>query len=374
MPKVSIIIPTYNVEQYLVQCMESVTRQTLKDIEIVCVNDGSTDRSLEILKRYEKKDRRVIIVDQKNGGYGKAMNAGIDRATGEYIGIVEPDDYVSLDMYEDLYKKASDYDLDMVKADFFRFTTADNGNENFVYFHLSKEPSDYNKVFHPCEEPYALNFVMNTWSGIYRRSFLVENNIRHHETPGASFQDNGFFFQTFLFAKRAMILDRPYYRNRRDNPNSSVHSAEKVYCVNQEYDYIREILMEKPELWKRFKYMYWKKRFTNYLSTISRIGDEYKREYVHYISRELNRAREAGLIRRQKYDNDQWTKIQLLMRDPDSYVNPAGGSGGKAGSDSDSRRLQDILNSRSYKLGFALTSLPRRVKEGIKNRRNGKKK
>ena len=366
MPKVSIIIPTYNVQQYLAQCMESVVRQTLKDIEIVCVNDGSTDGSLEILRKYEKKDKRVVVVDQPNGGYGKAMNAGLDHATGEYIGIVEPDDYVSLDMYEDLYKKAVDYNLDFVKADFFRFTTDEKtGNENFVYFRLSDNPKDYNRVFDPSETPYALNYVMNTWSGIYRRRFLVENGIRHHETPGASFQDNGFFFQTFVFGKRAMILNKPYYRNRRDNPNSSVHNPEKVYCINQEYDYIREILMEKPDLWNRFKYMYWKKRFTNYLSTIRRIGKEYKREYVHFISKELNRAKDAGLIRRQDYSDDHWMKMQLLLKDPDGFV---GGFKEQVSmlSDSDNRRLQDILNSHSYKLGFFLTAIPRRMKNFVK--------
>lgn len=77
-------------------------------------------------------------------------------------------------------------------------------------------------------------FIMNTWSGIYRRDFLEQYKIRHHETPGASFQDNGFWFQTFIYAKRAMILDTPYYMNRRDNPNSSVNNREKVYCINQE--------------------------------------------------------------------------------------------------------------------------------------------
>ena len=103
MAKVSIIVPTYNVEQYLPECMESIVGQTLKDLEIICVNDGSTDSSLDILKKYAAADDRIIIIDKKNEGYGRAMNDGLDRATGEYVGIVEPDDYVDLHMYEDLY-------------------------------------------------------------------------------------------------------------------------------------------------------------------------------------------------------------------------------------------------------------------------------
>ena len=118
MAKVSIIIPTYNVEEYLEECMDSVVRQTLQDIEIICINDGSTDGSLEILKRYAQNDKRIIIVDKENGGYGIGMNIGLDKATGEYIGIVEPDDFVPLNMYEDLYNIAEKENLDFVKADF----------------------------------------------------------------------------------------------------------------------------------------------------------------------------------------------------------------------------------------------------------------
>ena len=106
MPKVSIVIPTYNVEQYLKECLDSVINQTLKDIEIICVDDGSTDNSGKILDEYAAKDSRIKVIHKENGGYGKAMNVGIDNATGEYIGIVEPDDYIEFDMYETLYINA----------------------------------------------------------------------------------------------------------------------------------------------------------------------------------------------------------------------------------------------------------------------------
>ncbi len=187
--KVSIIIPTYNVEEYLEECLDSVCRQTLKDIEILCVNDGSTDGSLEIIKRYAAKDERIVVLDGPNGGYGKAMNRGLDAATGEYIGIVEPDDFIALTMYEDLAKLADENALDFVKADFYRFTRRSNGDMSLKYNHLDKTGEWYNKVFDASVTPQALHFIMNTWSGIYRREFLESHGIRHHETPGASFQD-----------------------------------------------------------------------------------------------------------------------------------------------------------------------------------------
>ena len=322
MPKVSVLVPTYNVEMYLDQCMESLQRQTLKDMEFICINDGSKDSSLEILKRYAEHDNRIVIIDKENGGYGKAMNIGLERATGEYIGILEPDDFVPLHMYEDLYNVASENDLDFVKADFFRFTTNEkNGDMQLTYNHLDKTNTYYNQVLNPSEMPVLTTFIMNTWSGIYRRSFIEKHHIRHNETPGASFQDNGFFWQTFIYAKRAMFLDKPYYLNRRDNPNSSVNSKEKVYCMNVEYDYIRDLFMkeENKELWERFKYYYNVKRYHNYMFTIKRIGDEFKREYIERISAEFRRSRDLGELDFNLFTKLEQEKIAFLIKHPGDF-------------------------------------------------------
>lgn len=319
MAKVSIIIPVYNVEKYLSECMESVTGQTLKDIEIICVNDGSADGSAEILKSFGAQDKRIKLIDEENGGYGHAVNEGIKAASGEYIGIVEPDDYIAPDMYEELYRAAKEYALDFVKADFYRFTANEGGEREFAYNHLSPNPADYHKVFNPGRQPEALRFIMNTWSGIYRRDFLEKYGIRHHETPGASFQDNGFWIQTFVYGERAMLIDKPYYRNRRDNPDSSVNSREKVYCINIEYDYIRGLLIKNPVVWERFKYMYWFKKYHNYMGTLWRIGEEYRREYVLRFSEELKRGMALGEIKRDVFSDSAWSHIEGMTEDAQQY-------------------------------------------------------
>ena len=96
--KVSILVPVYNTERFLAECLDSLVGQTLKEIEIICINDGSTDGSLGILQRYAKDDKRIRILNKKNTGYGDSMNVGLSEATGEYIGIVEPDDFVEFDI------------------------------------------------------------------------------------------------------------------------------------------------------------------------------------------------------------------------------------------------------------------------------------
>lgn len=313
MNKVSIILPIYNVSQYLRECLDSVIGQTLKEIEIICVNDGSTDDSLEIIKEYAEQDERIVVITGPNGGYGKAMNKGLNRATGEYIGIVEPDDYIVPEMYEELYEVAKKNDLDFVKADFYRFTRDENEKESLQYEYIDKTKMRYNELLFPTYQPSCIRFMLNTWSGIYRRDFIEKFNIRHNETAGASFQDNGFYFQTFAYAERAMILNKPYYRNRRDNPNSSVKSKEKVYCMNVEYDFIRDLLMRDEEIWDRFKYMYWWRKYHNYWFTYNRIDDSYKEEYMNRMRQEYKRAMELGQLSDILFTKNEWNTIQNMI-------------------------------------------------------------
>ena len=372
MAKVSIIVPTYNVEPYLVECMESITNQTLSDIEIICINDGSTDGSLAILKSYAEKDSRIILVDKENGGYGIGMNIGLEKATGEYIGIVEPDDFVPVNMFGDLYKIASENDLDFVKADFYRFERASNGDMFLTYNHLDRKDMYYNQIFNPSETPEAVRFIMNTWSGIYKKSFLDEYGIRHNETPGASFQDNGFWFQTFAFAKRAMIINKPYYMNRRDNPNSSVKNMQKVYCINVEYDHIRDILIEHPETWERFKTYYTLKRFHNSVATLRRIDNSLKKEYVDRFSKEMKRARDLGEMDEELFTAAERDNLHLLISQPNVYykLKALPMNNGSTSFNNNFKQvkaeLDKIKRSKSYRIGRAIMYIPVRFKRFAK--------
>ena len=136
-PKVSIVVPIYNVEQYLEECVDSLLNQTLKEIEIILVDDGSPDRCGEIVDSYAAKDNRVVAVHQKNLGYSKAVNCGIKLARGEYIGIIESDDWVEPTMYEKLYRRA-DGSVDIVKCGFWTFNSMEAGARRNIYY---KNPS-----------------------------------------------------------------------------------------------------------------------------------------------------------------------------------------------------------------------------------------
>lgn len=373
MYKVSVILPIYNVSQYLYECLESVTRQSLKELEIICVNDGSTDNSLEIIQEYAAKDDRIVVITGPNGGYGKAMNKGLDRATGEYVGIVEPDDYVALTMFEDLYQTAVENQLDIVKADFYRFARNEHGDMDMAYVLIDSTKSRYGELLNPSQDPSLVKFTMNTWSGIYRREMLEKYHIRHNETPGASFQDNGFFWQTTIHAERAMIVNVPYYRNRRDNPNSSVKNKEKVYCVNVEYDFIRDILMKDQEVWERFKYMYTWKKFHNYLFTVNRIADHFRMDYIQRMSLEFKRAQQLGEFTKEMFTEFEWKKLTLILEKPEAFYEQYGKEkepesvSGFVNSRAQ-RELDEIKNSTTFKVGKLIMAVPCAIKRKLTGR------
>ena len=117
-PVISVLVPCYNVEKYLHQCIDSIIGQTYTDLEIICLNDGSTDSTLDILKEYQIRDKRIVVVDKPNSGYGATMNIGLRMAKGKYIGIVESDDYIEPEMYEILCKEAEKENLDITKCSY----------------------------------------------------------------------------------------------------------------------------------------------------------------------------------------------------------------------------------------------------------------
>lgn len=319
--KVSVIVPVYNAEPYLKKCLSSLIHQTLKEIEIICVNDGSADRSLEILKKYAAADRRVRVIDKKNAGYGHTVNIGMDAALGRYAGIVEPDDYVRPDMYRRLYETAVRRNLDIMKADFYRFWSGGKGRKFRAQYHpLSKEKSYYRRVIDPKQDMGIFKADIHTWAGIYKLDFLRKHQIRHHETPGASYQDNGFWFRTLCLAERVYFLDEPYYMYRMDNPGSSVHSSRKVYSICEEYDDMRAFLEQNEELKRRYLPVWSWKRFHNYQYNLERIGREHQEEFMKRYSMDFARARAEGELPREYFTFLEWRMINQIIDAPDRYL------------------------------------------------------
>ncbi len=316
--KVSIILPSLNVLPYIRECVESVTNQTLREIEIICVDAGSTDGTLEILQEYETRDDRIKLIISDKKSYGYQMNLGMKAAVGEYIGIVETDDYVPVNMYEELYAVAKENNVDFVKADFYRFV-GEKGDVSKALYALNREHTYYNRIIDIEENQECFFFPMNTWSGIYSKIFLEENNIWHNETPGASYQDNGFWFQTFIYAKRAYFVDKPYYMNRRDNPNSSVFSKEKVFCICAEYDFILDILQKNEHLFQNFKFIYAYICYREYKTNLGRIAEQYYVDFLKRFAEDFKKLRDLGALDTRLFNEVDWKMLLSIMESPERF-------------------------------------------------------
>ena len=237
--KISVIMPSLNVSKYIKQCLQSVLNQTLEDIEIICVDGGSTDGTLDIIQQYIKKDNRVKLIHSDIKSYGYQMNLGIKEACGDYIGIVETDDYIQSDMYERLYDVVvgnPEEEIDFVKASYNQIAEC-KGKVFCLPFTRDFDKSMLNRVLDLSEERnrYDLNHI---WSGIYRRDFLIGNSLWFNETMGASFQDTSFSLLVNLVAERCVYIGYEGYNYRTDNEGSSVKSDTKIDCVIHEYEYV----------------------------------------------------------------------------------------------------------------------------------------
>lgn len=240
-PKLSILVPVYNVEEFLPLCLETIKNQSFKDFECILINDGSTDSSLENLQKTTREDKRFSLIDKKNSGYGASLNEGIKKAKGEYIGIVEPDDFI----HRDFYKILLEHDEDIIKASFMRFSGKTWQNVPEKIFHEVRKDFPANgKNFQPKENQRIFLVSPTIWSAVYKKKMLEKNQIKFLETPGASFQDAGFQFKAFASAKNIFCLEKPLYYYRIDNANSSVRSDKNFDAVKNEFDSVDKFIQK----------------------------------------------------------------------------------------------------------------------------------
>lgn len=313
MPKLSIIIPIYNVEKYLKECLDSVIAQTLDDIEIICVNDGSTDSSGQILEEYRFKDKRIKVINKENSGYGASMNMGLNAATGEYIGIVESDDFVKPTMFENLYNIAKSNDADIVKSDYSYYTTKNKQSRKAGK--ISKFVA--NKVLEIKDYPQLLKMQPSIWSAIYKSELLKE--IRFLETPGASYQDTSFSFKALCLAKRIVLTDKSYLYYRQDNENSSVNSKSKVDLICKEYDEITAFLNNNPEIKNQINTHKLMKQYKAYMWNLKRIDEKYRDSFVEVFSKTFKEYYEAGELKKEFYKKYNQKEIELLVFDKQQF-------------------------------------------------------
>lgn len=225
-PKISVIVPIYKVEKYLMQCIDSILAQTLKDIEVILVDEGDLDECRAIIDMYEfgpKKDERIRTLHEKNGGYGASCNKGFDIARGEYISIIESDDFIEPTMFEEMYAYAKKLDADVVKTPYYEYFEARKEKQEEIYpCFWSKWVKDVpeNELFSIKDYPIFMGIHPSIWSCLYKTSYLKENDIKFLENKGA-YVDHHFKALSLLQTDKISWLNKPFYKYRLSNAKAS---------------------------------------------------------------------------------------------------------------------------------------------------------
>ena len=214
-PKVSVIMPVYNVEQYLPKCLASIVNQTLNDIEIICVNDGSTDNCPKILEEFKSKDDRIKIINKENGGVSIARNAGLEIASGEYIGFIDADDYIDENFFELLYNEAKENDADVACGGIKR----ENDGQTHFFINYSQMVIT-NDIYDKINFSKIVQFSF-VWNKIFRHSFLKENELKF--MPNVNFEDIIFSAQFTMKSDILVCVPNTFYHYVKRNESISQH-------------------------------------------------------------------------------------------------------------------------------------------------------
>ena len=253
MKKISIIIPCYNIENYISQCLESVMSQSYSNLEIICINDGSTDKTLHLLQDFASKDKRVIVIDQQNMGLSATRNVGIQKSTGEYIMFVDADDWLDLDTLAICMTSSP---ADLICFSYNRIFTTEvqprkfslNGNFDAEFI----QRRVLGLIGEELKDPSQADSLVTAWAKIYSSELIKVNQVRFTDTKLIGTEDLLFNIQYLEIAKTVRIVDAPYYFYRKNNASSLTSLYKPTLFENWKnlYKIIEKIIENKPAEFK----------------------------------------------------------------------------------------------------------------------------
>ena len=312
---ITVLMPIYNTEKYLRQALDSLVGQSFSDFEVLCINDGSTDGSRAILQEYLDKDQRFRVIDKDNSGYGSSMNRGIREAKGEYIAILEPDDFFEADALQTLYDLAHESDADVAKANY--------------WFYWSS-PKDRNQLIEVCKAPFTdtpfaprdmqdvFFTIPSIWSAIYRRSMLLEKRVSFLETAGASYQDMGFQFKVWCAADKVAMTSKAILHYRQDNEASSVNDPKKAMAVVRELNSCERFIEDDVDFDKLCKLLF-RLRYDSYMWNFARLDEEARGDFFERMYKDLQRGMKERHYDASLFGGWQRDNLKFLLSRPKKF-------------------------------------------------------
>ena len=298
-PKISIIVPVYNTEKYLEQCLGSLLAQTYKDIEIICVNDGSNDNSKNILEHYNKLDNRIIVINQENLGQSTARNKGIENATGDWITFVDSDDWVKVDCYEEFFKALNEKEFDIFMFNGVSFNEKEQDlalNEFFSIKNWCKKSGEICS-FKDCKNPFEGN--LSVYNKIYKKELLNKLHLRFEKF--SIMEDELFWLNAFLGTDSVYLCDEIFYFYRQQD-NSTLHTLkDNAFDIFDVFKKVRSLLVE-YECFDYSKYAFLQHKFRQYAFFFSIIPNEFREDFYSKVKKDLMQDKDfdENIIRRLK--------------------------------------------------------------------------
>ena len=319
MIKISIIIPVYNTEKYLKKCLDSIINQTLKSLEIICIDDCSTDNSLHILKEYQLKDNRIKIIEQKeNKGQGVARNLGLNIAEGEYIMFLDPDDWLELNALEILYKKSKETNADIIH---FNYIEENEKLKSSNYKNAAKiikkrfgikAKNDGFYSLKNSDGSFLYKFEMQVWDKIYKKDFILKNNINF--APNKHGEDHLFTIGCLISADKIYYVDEYFYHYTKRNNSERDKITDENFCVFENIKLIEKLLCEKKLSDKYSKHII--KCNICYLGwTLRKIPENSKQEYLDKCKMFLSEKDYASMLKVAKNKNSILENIFSIKND-----------------------------------------------------------
>lgn len=313
MPQVSVVVPIYKVEKYLRQCVDSILGQTLTDIEVILVDDGSPDSCPAIVDEYAAADSRVIAIHQPNGGYGKAVNTGIARASAPYIGIIESDDWIEPTMYEKLYNRAQETGAQAVKCGHYSYNSTlapEHQNTPWVFERINIYNAPDN-AFIPTEWPDIFLFHTGPWSWLYKKELIQK--IPFIESDGAAYQDIPFMYEMLAALPTIAVVKELLVHYREEDGSGSSSSVKGAGLMRMADTSSKAMqILEKYNLLSTVKEEFIFQVYNTHMGNIEKISPEFQQEYFDKVHRIFQHLHSLFDFSYKYFRKKHLKKVQLL--------------------------------------------------------------
>lgn len=319
--KLSIVVPIYNAAKYLGECLDSLLAIHNEYIEVICVNDGSTDNSLDIIKEYAQLDTRIKVLDKENSGYGDSLNRGIEMAEGDYIGIVESDDIVIPGAFETLISYAERYNVDVVKGNYNLYYSEDE-----IKFFENFEGNQYEDLISPRENWKVFLSAPALWSGIYKKEFLDKNGIRLIPSKGATYQDTSFMFKVWCAAEKIFLINQPIINYRQTNATSSSNTSDKIFNIFVETNAMRSYALGFGN--KDLLSICMRTKWESFAWNLSRLKGSARGKFLTKVFYDIRQDFYDGYLDKQYWDEQNWGIVFNILTNIENVISDNIGSPG----------------------------------------------